>query len=366
MKIGITTFQWADNYGAVLQAHALQSFLQSRGYEVQIVDYRPQKSGSLARRWLSASPRGCVRKWELRYKERLFESFRINYLKRTSEVFYSADGLVRIKDRFDLLITGSDQVWNPEWLAQIAGLPELYFLSFAGSNTRLISYAASIGHSGIGTMTGEWQQILAGKLKQMDAISVREHSGVDVVRDLCGRDDAVQVVDPTLLLDRGHYDEMIGFRKLRGGTLLSYMLHGLEQDAETTSRCIAESKGLRVVHCDARKTRLHSGYTLPSPIGWMRQIRDASFVVTNSFHATVFCLIFHIPFVAVLIDGQIGSMNSRITDLLKMSGLSHRIANIGGHVSTEVLNEKIDWDAVDGKLVFARGESMDFLKEHEL
>jgi hypothetical protein len=366
MKIGITTFQWADNYGALIQAYALQTFLQARGHEVQIVDYRPQKGASMVRRWLSASPRGCVRKWESNWKQFLFERFRKKHLVRTPEVFRSASELRKIADRFDLLIAGSDQVWNPKWLAQSEGLFDLYFLSFAGSKTRRISYAASIGHSDLSTLTDEWKQMLAVRMKAMDEISVREQSGVELVRQLCGRTDAVCVADPTLLLGRAHYDRLAGTSVEKNPYLFSFMLHGLEQDAAEACRSVSEYLRLTIARCNAGKTGLHAGYTLPSPEGWLRNIRDARFVVTNSFHGVVFCLLFHTPFVALLINGSTGSMNSRITELLKAVGLSHRTVVAGAGVPSETVIKKIDWDGVDRAMASMRSESLGFLTEQGL
>lgn len=364
MNIGITTFQWADNYGAVLQAHALQSFLQSRGHKVQIVDYRPQTPKPLVRRWLSSSPRGCIRKWEAEWKKYLFEQFRKKYLTRTSCVFRSSSELLKIADSFDLLIAGSDQVWNPKWLDQFEGLFDFYFLSFARSKTRRISYAASIGHSDSSTLRSEWQKILADKMKVMDAISVREQSGVELVRQLCGRTDAVFVADPTLLLDRAHYERLVGPPVRHHPYLFSFMLHGLERDAAPACRTISTQLDLKIVRCDAVKSGLHADYTLPSPEGWLRQIRDARFVVTNSFHCILFCLIFHIPFAAVLIEGEIGSMNSRIIDLLKAVELPNRIVAANDEIFSGSATERIKWDQVDRAVGSMKDRSIAFLEKH--
>lgn len=362
MKIGIITFLWADNYGALLQAHALQSFLQTSGHEVEIVDYRPKQPGSLAHRWLSASPCGCARKWEAAWKRSLFERFRKTHLIRTPEVFHGVSELRKIADRFDLLIAGSDQVWNPTWLSQLDGLFDLYFLSFAGAKTRKISYAASIGHSDCSTLTPKWQHILADKMKAMDAISVREQSGVELVRQLCGRTDAVCVADPTLLVGRAHYERLAGGAIRRKPYQFVFMLHGLEEDAAPAWRAIAGQLNLKLVRSDAAKTALHAGYTLPSVEGWLRDIRDAKFVVTNSFHCTVFCLIFHVPFVAVLIEGKIGTMNSRITDLLASVGLSDRVVMGRAEAPGEIVARNINWDEVEQAVASMRGKAVQFLK----
>jgi len=367
MKIGITTFQWSDNYGAVLQAHALQFFLQQRGHAVQIVDYRPQKPSSMMRRWLSASPRGCVRKWEANWKTHLFERFRKTHLIRTTESFCSASELRKIADRFDLLITGSDQVWNPQWLEQVDGLCDLYFLSFAGPQTRRIAYAASFGHAETATMKKEWREIIGEKLKKMDAISVREPSGVSLVRDLCGRTDAVHVVDPTLLMPRSHYDKLAGRASSQEGYLFYYTLHGPKCDVKNMNRRVSDALNLRVIRCcNAHKTALHKGFILPSPVGWLRRIRDASFMVTDSFHGVVFCLIFHTPFVALLIDGHSGSMNARIIELLKAVGLTHRIVSPSEKLPDGACAETIDWAGVDQKIADMRAGSVEFLSSQRL
>lgn len=361
MKIGIATFHQADNYGAVIQAYALQSFLQACGHKVQIVDFRPHIYVSWVRRWLAKSPKVWFLKWEQQWKRRLFEKFRCQHIERTSEIFNSIAELQEIVERFDLLISGSDQVWNPRWLDQVDGYWDFFFLRFAGVKTRRISYAASIGHSDLSTLTGEWQKKLAEGIKTIDAISVREPSGVELVYQLCGRKDAVCVADPTLLLDRTHYDQLSGAPVRRDPYFFSFMLHGLEQDAQVACQFVAEQLRLRMVQCDATKTSLHAGYILPSPEGWLRAIRDAQYVVTNSFHCTVLCLIFHVPFAAVLIDGEIGSMNSRITDLLNMIGLKGRIVLPGAEILAELVLEEIDWESVDRKLTEARNNAISFL-----
>lgn len=361
MRVGIATFQWADNYGAVLQAYALQTFLQSCGHEVEIVDYRPRKESSLIRRWLSASPRGCVLKWEANWKKTVFEKFRLKHLVRTPDVFRSSSDLCGIGGRYELAITGSDQVWNPRWLAQVDGLSDLYFLSFAGPKTRRISYAASIGHSDVSTIESKWRRILGCGMSAMDAISVREQSAIDVVRQLSGRSDVICVADPTLLLDRAHYEELARFSVRKSPYLFSYMLHGMEGDGAGVCRMIAGRLGMEILQCDTVKTDIHAGYTLPTPEKWLGVLCTARFVVTNSFHCTVFCLIYHIPFVAILVNGVNSSMNGRITDLLTAVGLKERIVMPDVGIPSLLATAGIDWDCVDQAVALMREKGIMFL-----
>lgn len=366
MKIGIMTFHWATNYGAVLQAYALQTFLSAREHDAQIVDYRVESPQLWYRKWLSKTLRDCLWKWELAYKKYLFKDFCKEYLICTPEIFHTIEDMGIISNRFDVLIAGSDQVWNPRWLSQDDGLFDSYFLSFAGDRTLRISYAASFGHSEMMTIKDEWQKIIREKLRDMHVISVRESSSIDLVYSLCGRDDVVQVIDPTLLLRHEYYEKLVGSSQKRRKILFSYMLHGLESDSETVSHHICEMLNLKLLKCDACKTSLRNGYILPSPIDWLRRIQDASFVVTNSFHGVVFCLLFHTPFVAIMINGQLESMNCRIIELLTSVGLNNRIVSSPEQITVGICADKIEWDKVDRKIDILRAESIEFLSKQGL
>lgn len=366
MKVGIATFQWADNYGALLQAYALQSFLKERGHSVQIINYQPLQPIFWYHKWLAKTPKGYLTKWELEYKKKIFNDFRKNYLERTKEVFKEKSELKKIENRFELLITGSDQVWNPRWLSQANGLFDLCFLSFAGVKTRRISYAASFGYSNKETMKEEWQKIVSEKLNAMDAISVREQSGVTLVRNLCGRTDAVYSIDPTLLLEKGFYENFVDKLNKRNSYIFNYMLHGLDTDSDLLCLQISKIINQGIIKCNARKTRLHKGFTLPSPKDWLQRIRNASFVVTNSFHGVVFCLIFHKPFIALLINGENGSMNSRIVELLEAVMLKNRILIPNQALPYNFLTIEIDWGKVDKEISFLRKNAIEYLEGQNL
>jgi hypothetical protein len=383
MKVGITTFHWSDNYGAVLQAYALQTFLERRGHSVEIIDYRkgakPSRvTAALARfpAWLPhmvlrlLSPlagilpgrlRGAI---EARYKKFLFERFRIKHLKLTPRL-HCIESLRSVGSNYDVLITGSDQVWNPRFLDEGNGHFDAYFLKYAGPKTHTMAYAASIGHADTSTMTAEWRQQLASRMGAVHAIGVRETSSLPLVEQLCGRRDAVQVVDPTLLLPVSDYARLTG-KPGPSGTLFAYLLHGLEADADPLCREVAKLKQLTIVRCNARLSMLHPGYDLPGPDGWLQHIRNASFVITNSFHGTVFCLIFHVPFISVLINNHLGSMNARIIDLLDAVGLSQRTMTNGGHLPDEIAISPINWEQVDRQLQSIRQTSTNFLQSQAL
>lgn len=364
MKIGIATFQWSDNYGAVLQANALQTFLKNQGHKVLIINFQPLKFNSGIRDLVARTPQAMIAKWEAAFKRKIFRDFRKKYLELTSEVFHSTDDLKQIESSFDLLISGSDQVWNPKWLIQFEGLWDLYFLRFAGKGTRCISYAASFGHADTDTMDKEWQRKISEGINAFAEISVREQSGIKIIAQLSGRNDAIQVADPTFLCDRPYYDLLAGPSRKHKPYLFSYMLHGLAKDALQLEKEISSQLRLEEFRCDAQKTFLHNGYLLPSPLGWLRMIRDATFVVTNSFHGVIFCLIFHIPFVVLLIDGELGAMNARIIELLNEIGLSSRIVSKSTYKFNSFGNESIDWIGVDREIKRMRNQAFSFLSSN--
>ncbi len=347
MDIGIATFQWADNYGAVLQAWALQHALSKRGHRVEIIDYR-LPDPPLLRRWLSATPAGCIRKWQEQWKRRTFESFRRRRLIRTPESYRSVAELARLADRYDMLITGSDQVWNPCWLNQVAGLYEFYTLSFAGARTRRVAYAASYGHAELESMPPEGRAILADALKAFDAISVREASGVEMTADLCGRTDAVHMPDPTVLLDTAEYREFLGnsaYPEPPG--LYVYMLHNGEREVAPWVHALSDDYQWPVRWCNLKDTGLRRGREMPAPEKWLQRIRDAAFVVTNSYHCVLFCLQFHTPFAAVPVTGPLAPMNARVLELLDRCGLRDRWVDGSGTLSAARNFDSINWEEAD-------------------
>jgi len=363
MNVGIATFQWADNYGAVIQAFAVQQLIASRGHQVQLIDFRPPLP-SWPRRVLSTTPSGFIRKWDVAQKRRMFEQFRNAHLRRTPHPILSGSGVNSLANTFDLLAVGSDQVWNPKWLEQIPGACEWYTLSWAAPHVKKISMSASFGHSSTDTMSPAGRSVIAAAIRNFHALSVREKSGVALVHALCGRDDAVWLADPTLLIDPSGYQELLGKATAPPPAIFSYILHDREKEVMPILTEAQQVLSLPLIRCDLIKTARHAGYEMPSPQGWLLRIQHAPLVVTNSFHCTVFCLLFHTPFIAVPVSGSMASMNNRITELLAAVGLQDR------WISTEhaaplagTLASTIDWQHVDARLGEYRQQGDAFLRD---
>src|SRR5690554_1570173 len=216
MKIGILTQPLHDNYGGLLQAYALKEVLKEMGHEVVIVN-RSFKKLALWRKYASIakskiigrklSPNVLTKKSLLNEVSAHTRKFRDKYFPELSSEIKSQKDMERLNSMgFDAYIVGSDQCWRPLYSPSIKN----YFLDFAVNDTQVkrISYAASFGVS-------EWEfsesDTLACKnlLKKFDAISLREQSGVDLVKNKLDRDDAVHVLDPTMLLSRERYVSLV-------------------------------------------------------------------------------------------------------------------------------------------------------------
>ena len=328
MRIGIMTFHWATNYGAVLQAYALQETLNSMGHEAVLIDYYPPKFkktllNCLRNKRVYLIPRS-IRNVK---KEKKIEPFREKYLKRTA-YYASSKQLRKLEMNFDCYICGSDQVWNQSFVRSSEQKKNfVYFLDFVPDDKIIASYAASFGAS---SYPEDLQEELKAVLLRFNAISVREQSGVEIIQRL--KIDNVQLVpDPTLLLAPERYEALLE-EENKGKYVFSYMLHGKQADAEELLNVLGKRQNeIRVCGNEGVEQ-------------WLKKIHDASFVVTNSFHGTVFSILFHRPFAAVLIKGS--GMNDRIITLLKALGLEARIYQ----GDAAMLDADIDWAYVDAQL----------------
>lgn len=349
MKIGIITFHWATNYGAILQAYALQNFLQQRNHEVQIINYRPN---NFQKRLLNTIVNPRI--WRIPsdvkdyYKEQKLEKFRDKYLNETI-CYKSLEDLQLNPPDFDVYICGSDQVWNPSFLLYGEGKQTpAYFINFGSTNTKRIAYAVSFGCE---FFPKDASIIARDYISSFDTISVRENSGLQIVESL-GYSHAKKLPDPTILLKDTDYIFENQPKDHKHKTAFIYVLRN-------------ENNGIKEI-----KKYLKKEYKLidsskkinPQSVeDWIQEIRSASVVLTNSYHGMIFSLIFHIPFLVVLAKGVSSGMNDRFVTLLSHLELEDRI--IEGFQKDQIEKmtlDEIDWGKVDLKLAALRKETNTF------
>ena len=345
MKVGTITFHWATNYGGVLQAYALQKFLVQQGVDVQVIDYRPARTI-----FLQSLNRIRHGRFEEFVTENELRRFRSAHLRTSKRTYRSNDSLRGIGDAFDIVICGSDQIWNESFIWHAERRPTLsYYLDFVPHGCRRIAYAASFGADQLTLPTAS---LVQPSLARFSALSVRENTGREILESM-GLD-AIVVVDPTLLLDRSSYETLIGGRAQEGRRgVYSYVLHREQYAALEVEGCVR-----RLHHEDPS---LRSSTLRPSGMSeWLRRIRDSEIVVTNSFHGVVMSIIFHTPFISVPVEGS--EMNNRLVTLLSALGLEGRfVTSADADYIVQVCHEVIDWERVESSLASLRADASAFL-----
>lgn len=346
MKIGTITFHWGTNYGAVLQAYALQQHLKNKHYQTEIINYVPLRVKFIQTIVFIKNFNLSALK-----KDHEINKFRWSHLDLSERTYYTNASLIRKCHDYDIYICGSDQVWNESFTLSAEGKPTLsYYLNFVREGKTRISYATSFGTEELSTKV---VNLIKPELKKFSNISVRENSGKKIVQDM-GLE-ATLVIDPTLLLERESYERLIENKTIKDDfQLFSYILH----DDQTTAHSITDY--IFEKYFDKRSDKKYD----QEPIGiieWLFSIKNARFVVTNSFHGLIFSLIFHTPFIIVPVENS--GMNDRIVTLLDSVSLSNRIvAEFYEDKIDTLFAENINWNEVDEKIQAMRTDSINFLE----
>ena len=292
MKIGIMTFHRAINTGAVLQAHALQDYLISIGTDAELIDFYPNNqipNRSKIYRCLRKMKRvfSLNKNYRLeRNKEDKFDFFMEKYYKLSSKQYFGDETLKRNPPKYDVLISGSDQVLN----TSLTGESSSYYLDF-DNTVKKISYASSFGRTDLSETE---KRLIKDELPKFYSLSFREQSGRKLVENLTGII-GKDVLDPVFLMDRTYWSELCA-KKLRVPDRYIFV-YAMEVTSifKKVVTMAAENYNLPVVIVNASG----SDSELPGkadnacgPMEFLRYVRDAEIVITNSFHGTAFSLIF--------------------------------------------------------------------------
>lgn len=370
MKIAILTYYEIANYGTLLQAYGLWKFLEARGHQVVFLD-EPYGRSMFAykrptlRSFISRHP---VRAWQgilSRYLYNKMTEFNANY-PRTRH-FESLEDLVANFKGYDAVVVGSDLVWHPKWCSP--KFTEIAFLGFVPSGCRKVSVSPSFSST-------EWDapdRELAGRLlAAFDGIGVREESGMKIAAEISGRNDVETFVDSALLLPFAQYENFMSPQKDKMPYIFNYLLGWSNGEEEQSFLEIVKEKlkmplvkGL-YEQGDGFWGALAHFANVPRRIlvgEWLRRIHDASFVLTNSFHGTVFSILMHRPFATILIKGKMSGLNERAISLLKLLGLESRMMyNDEPDRLRMAVAEEIDWASVDSRLKMERNRVSEYLE----
>lgn len=342
MKIGIITFHWATNYGAVIQAYALQEAVASLGHDVKIINYKPSQyddsiwSFIRYRKFLNLQNYCLSRK-----KEAKLTLFRQKYLRQTKR-YKTLKALRKDITDFEVLITGSDQVLNQSFLqyGEFKG-STAYFLDFGGKDAKRYAYAASFGAT---SYPENLYKSVRPLIKRFSALSSRENTGVEIFKQM-GANNPIAICDPTLLHKHDFYDKLFMDKDENGAVgVTSYFLRGRDKQVEETLKTV----NARVIVDESIED-------------WISAIKHSEHLITNSFHGVMFSLIYHIPFSVVLSTKDNVGMNDRFYTILQPLGLTNRIFS-ETEFSQSNLDFLNDWDEIETKLNSIRAIGWFFLK----
>lgn len=350
MKIGIITYVKCDNYGAELQAYALQYKLNSMGFDAEVLDLEKQNkkmAGSLhtvktsiknrykqfgffkgtiavcqlIRRKFQESQSNKKHIYDIQEKHKLFTDFFNLYIKHSTK-YYTLKDLYQVDMPYDVFVAGSDQIWN----YMQTDFLDIYFLQFANRlHAKKISYAGSFS---VGEIPDSLKGVYKSLINNLEFISVRELNAQNIVKECSGRNAEV-VLDPTLLLNKQEWKDNVACNKIfcKKKYVVIYTLSG-SRYIYTLAKEIAKEMNAEVINIKNGFSRIKGDediihlYNI-GPREFISLFDKAAYVITDSFHGTAFSINFNIPFTTLLNPSS--NMNSRVLSILKITKLESRI-----------------------------------------
>lgn len=365
MKIGIITFHASHNYGSMLQAYSLQTYLAQQGHEVSIINFRSEKQKNIYRKPIRSSclkhPKALL-KMILNIKDTLqnlskwhkFEQFLRKFLNTTIE-FPTVESLQKAKFDYDIIISGSDQIWN----TTCYDFYEAYFIPF-GKGIKKIAYAASMGP--YPNLSEPWK--FKDYIAEYSAISVREKKSIQYLEKF-SKCQISECVDPTLLVDRNSFMPLLKQKPIERGKYILFYAPSLPHETNDTyllANELGRKTGLKVIvtqNLNSNQER-PSGFKNRKDVGpseFLNLINFAEFVCGYSFHMVVFSILMRKEFYTI--NAECDSRTNNILDKLDIRNRNVTSRNI----STFSRNE-ISYIGMENKLSDIRKQSVLFLKKN--
>lgn len=372
MKIGVITFSSAHNYGAVLQAWATQTYLEKQGHQVEIINLRLPAIDNVYKiavkkkytenqsintmingvRWTKR----CITDPKKYKRYRTFERFIKKVLHTTKEYQDSTELKQDLTLNYDALIAGSDQIWNS---SLTKGLNGAYFLDFGGKDVKRISYAASIGRKELPESEIELVRTYLGEL---DYISVREINAHKAIQPLTEKEVEL-VADPTFLLERADFDKLKKPFPVKKPYIYVHNVHLAKMDMRLfeVAEELSRRTGLPIVtnRRDEEYSNVAARFACGDPEQFIGVISEAEYVVTNSFHATVFALIYHRSFITI----PHATNPDRMQNLLGELGIANHLIVSKRGIPKDLSWLDIDYEKVEAKKGKMRESSIAFLEK---
>jgi len=367
MKIGILTYHRAHNYGAVLQAYALKKHLEKYSSEVEIIDYWPDYRAGMYETFDSSylkqnfslfvktkkTVRQCILLIGRLIRAKRFDQFIKSNLDVVNRPFKSGNS---IPDDLDVIFIGSDQVWRYNDMPSFKGFDAVYWGEFPKSErTRKYTYGASMG---VIVDNDESRKFISRQINNFQRISVREEDLKQLIK-MCTKQHIERVLDPVFLLSRNDWKSIVpNKKKIKGKYLVLYNILSSKR-AQKIAKVIAKEKGLQVIEITAGVGLRFNPGTLKQtygPLEYLQLLKEASFIISSSFHGVAFALLFQKNFYALGMKNN----SNRVTNLLES-------LNIGERYLSENINsigmEDVDYKKVDELLDAQIDYSKRFISE---
>lgn len=319
-KAAVLTVHRANNFGAVLQAYALQTFLNNNGFKVDIINYLcpfienlygyfPLRKGNALKNIIKSLLLIPV----VFLRRRNFDGFRLKFLKTTAPVTRAE--LKNLNGSYDMFITGSDQVFN----GRLTNYDTSYFLDFVDSPAKKASYAASFG---LTELTKQEEALYTPLLTDFDNLLLREKEGQDLLKKLTGKE-APTVLDPVFLLTKEEWADIAIMPKEKN-YILVYVMEK-EKSIMDFAKQLSQKTGLKIIYLFFNPLHgVKDKSVIAAPQEYLGYFMAADYIVTNSFHGAAFAIKFNKRFFVGMLR-SLGSLNSRLNHLLKTAKLESRI-----------------------------------------
>lgn len=336
-KIGILTFQSTINYGAQLQNYALQEYISNNGENIDtyVINYNNNTVNSIEKK-LYLKDQNSIKDFvkyikngkSKRNRWYRFEEFRKKYINLTDE--YDRDNIKKVDKIIDYYVVGSDQVWNLD----ITGDDYTYFLDFVKNNHKKYSYAASLGKT---KFNMEQSNIMKNLLSDFESVNVREKSAEDFLKGL-DLSNVTAVMDPTFLLTKEDWINKFNIKlhNEKQKYILVYMIDNIKENFKKIKK-FAKDNNLKIIYITNDFFNIQGVKNVrdASPIEFLNYIYNSQYIITGSFHAICFSLIFNKNFFYIL--NKSNGRNSRLLDLMKIINIDDN-NNITGKSNIEKIN----------------------------
>lgn len=355
MRADLITLHAIRNYGSVLQAYATQEIFKRHGIDISIINFI--REDVLPNNILESNGANNIIKKIILYpsikkQEKVFQDFCSNYLNIGSKRYTYEQDFDKYESDADFYITGSDQVWNSTWNK---GIIKPLYLSFI-KNKPKIAFAASFGKEKISSEEVEETKAL---IKDYLKISVREKSAVNILKKQYNYNESIQILDPTLVVDKNFWIELAKKGKRYNNYILIYQLNR-NSKFDKYAKKVAKKMNCKLIRiCRGYHQLLlpGKGVVVPNVETFISLILNAKMVITDSFHALSFCTNLNVPFACFFPN----DFSTRLKSHLELFGLTDR--KIDSDNNFDVIERKINWDSINKIIIAERKKSDNFIEK---